>query len=66
MSTLYDRLTEDQVKIILNGVKNDVDYSVIAEQAGLSHKKRVSEFLTYRLIHGFTAAKDARAKEIEL
>ena len=63
MSTIYDRLTDEQVKTILDGVKNDVDYDVIAAQVGFSHKKRVSEFLTYRIVHKFTDARNARAAE---
>ena len=64
MSTLFDRLTDEQVRIILDGVKNDVDYDIIARNAGLSHKKRVSEFLLYRMVHQFNTVKNDRTAEI--
>lgn len=63
MPTLYDKLTDDQVQIILDGVKNDVDYDVIAAQVGFSHKRRVTDFLTYRIVHQFTDQR--RAKSLE-
>lgn len=64
MSTLYDRLTEDQVRIILEGVRDDVDYDVIARNAGLSHKKRVSEFLLHRMVNQFSAVKKERIAKV--
>lgn len=64
MSTWYERLTDSQIQLILNGVRNDVDYHIIAEQAGLGHKRRVTDFLQYRMIEQFTAQKRARQMEI--
>lgn len=60
-TNLYDRLTDEQVKIILDGVKNDVDYKDIAKAAGLTNRARVTEFLQYRMIGKFLEAKESRA-----
>lgn len=64
MSNIYSRLTDAQVKIIIDGVRDDVDYDVIAERAGLSHKKRVSDFLIYRMVQEYTKSKDDKIKGI--
>ena len=59
----FSKYTEEQVRIILEGVKNDVDYKDIAEQAGITGgKPRIGEFLKYRMVQEFA---DAKARKVE-
>lgn len=67
MAHRFDLYTEEQVRIILDGVKNDVDYEDIAKQAGIvGGKPRIGEYLKYRMIQEFARAKSERAKEIDV
>lgn len=62
MSNVFERYTEEQVRIILEGVKNDVDYKDIAREAGITGgKPRIGEFLKYRMVQEFAKAKEQRA-----
>lgn len=55
-------LSEDQVKIILDGVKNDVDYKDIADQVGISAMS-VTNFMNLMLVKSFHEAMDSRREE---
>lgn len=54
------RLSEEQQQMILEGVKNDVDYKDIAKQVGVNHQT-VANFMWRRIASKFHESQHAQA-----